>query len=73
MTQLTLAEALKLFAPVLFIQVALNIYCIINILKKGVRNLNKPVWIIVVLAVNIFGAVAYLALGRRRWEDDQNS
>ncbi len=73
MTQLTLAEALKLFAPVLFIQIALNIYCIINILKKGVRNLNKPVWIIIVLGVNIFGAVAYLALGRRRWEDDRNS
>lgn len=73
MSQLTLAEALKLFAPVILIQLSLDIYCIINILRKGVRNLNKPVWIVIVLAVNIFGAVAYLALGRRRLEDDQNS
>lgn len=70
---LSLIEALTYFAPVILIQLVLDIYCIVNILKKGVRNLNKPIWIIIVLCVNIFGAIAYLALGRRRWENDQNS
>jgi hypothetical protein len=73
MTQLTLSEALKLFAPVLFVQFALDVYCIINILKKGVRSLNKPVWILIVLIIHVFGAVAFLALGRKRWDDDKNS
>lgn len=68
---LTTVEALKLFAPLLAVQLALYAYCIFNILKKGVRNLNKPLWIIIVLFVTTFGAIAYLALGRRRWEDDQ--
>ena len=73
MVHLTLIKVLTYFAPILLIQLVLDIYCIVNILKKGVRNLNKPIWILIVLCVNIFGAIAYLALGRRRWEDDQNS
>ena len=70
---LSLIEALTYFAPVILIQLVLDIYCIVNILKKGVRNLNKPIWILIVLCVSVFGAIAYLALGRRRWENDQNS
>lgn len=70
MLSLTFTEALKLFAPVIFIQLALDIYCIINIFRKGVRNLNKPIWIFIVLCINFLGAIIYLAIGRRRWEND---
>lgn len=69
-TQLTLSEALKLFAPIILLQLSLDIYCIVNIFKKGVRNLNKLAWILIVLCVNLFGAIAYLTLGRKRWEND---
>lgn len=69
---LTVLDAIKMFAPLLIVELALYTYCIINILKKGVRNLNKPLWIVIVLLINMFGAIAYLAVGRRRWEDDQD-
>jgi len=35
----------KVFAPIIIFQVALLIYCIIDMLRKGVRNLNKSLWI----------------------------
>jgi len=62
-------EILKLFAPIIIFQVALLIYCIIDILRKGVRNLNKPLWI-AILFINLIGPIAYLIIGRKRWSDD---
>lgn len=64
-----LMEIIKLFAPLMIFQVGLLIYCIIDILRKGVRNLNKPVWI-AILFVNFIGPIVYLILGRKRWSDD---
>lgn len=62
-------EILKLFAPFIVFQLGLLLYCIIDILRKGVRNLNKPLWIVIVF-INTIGPVAYLVLGRKRWSDD---
>lgn len=62
-------EILKLFTPIIIFQVGLLIYCIIDILRKGVRNLNKPLWI-AILFINMIGPIAYLILGRKRWSDD---
>ncbi|AUG57909.1 MAG TPA: hypothetical protein DCE02_04385 [Ruminiclostridium sp.] len=67
---MTNLEILKLFLPLIILQVGLVLYCIIDILKKGVGNLNKVLWIIIVLFVNTLGPVIYLAVGRKRWEDD---
>lgn len=63
-------EIIKLLAPLIAIQLGLAIYCIINILRKGVRNLNKGIWIAIVLFISMFGAICYLILGRKRWQDD---
>ena len=46
---MTNLEILKLFLPLIILQVGLVLYCIIDILKKGVGNLNKVLWIIIVL------------------------
>lgn len=62
-------EIIKLFAPLMIFQVGLLIYCIIDIFRKGVRNLNKPLWI-AILFINFIGPIAYLILGRKRWSDD---
>lgn len=63
-------EIIKLFAPVIVIQLGLLVYCITSILKNGVRNLNKGIWIAIVLILNMIGPVLYLLLGKKRWEDD---
>ena len=62
-------ELLKLLAPLIAFQLGLLIYCIIDILRKGVRNLNKPLWI-AILFINFIGPIAYLVIGRKRWSDD---
>lgn len=62
-------EILKLFLPLIILQFGLLIYCIVEILKKGVRNLNKPLWI-AILFINMIGPIAYLIIGRKRWSDD---
>ncbi len=62
-------EILKLLAPLIVFQLGLLIYCAIDILRKGVRNLNKPLWI-AILFINLIGPVAYLVIGRKRWTDD---
>ena len=58
-------EILKLFLPLIILQTGLLIYCVVEILKKGVRNLNKPLWI-AILFINMIGPIAYLILGRKR-------
>lgn len=63
-------ELIKLFSPVIIIQLGLMVYCITNILKKGVRSLNKGIWIAIVLFLNLIGPILYLLLGKKRWEND---
>ncbi|TYQ15814.1 UNVERIFIED_CONTAM: phospholipase D-like protein [Acetivibrio alkalicellulosi] len=67
---MTTMEFLKLLAPVIIFQFGIWAYCVIDILRKGVRNLNKALWIVIVSFVNIIGPIAYLMVGRKRWEDD---
>ena len=69
---MTTTEIIKLVAPLIVVQFALAAYCVVDILRKGVRNLNKWIWIAVVVFVNMFGGIAYLAFGRKRWQDDSN-
>ncbi|OPZ94462.1 MAG: hypothetical protein BWY74_00557 [Firmicutes bacterium ADurb.Bin419] len=66
---LSTIEILKLIAPLIVFQLGLLIYCVEDILRKGVRNLNKPLWI-AILFVNFIGPIAYLVVGRKRWSDD---
>lgn len=69
---MTTIETIKLIAPLIVIQFGLSIYCIIDIFRNGVRNLNKSIWILIVLFINLIGAISYLLLGRKRWQDDKN-
>ncbi len=63
-------ELVKLLAPIIALQFGLAAYCIIDILRKGVRNLNKGLWIVLVLLASMVGSICYLTLGRKRWEND---
>jgi len=58
-------DIIKLIWPVIVLQLGLQIYAIIDILKKKrTKNLSLPVWIIIILLGEIIGAVAYLLVGR---------
>lgn len=59
-------EALLAIIPLFLIQFSLVVYCVVNIIKYGVENLNKCAWIIIVIFVNLIGAIAYLMIGRRK-------
>lgn len=67
---MTTIDVIKLLSPLIIIQFGLAIYCIIDIARRGVRNLNKIVWSAIVLFVNMLGPILYLLLGRKRWQDD---
>lgn len=64
MTTMEFSEMIKLAAPILILQLGLVIYCLVDIRKNGVRNLNIPAWVVIVLFINMFGAIAYLIFGR---------
>lgn len=70
MENMTTLETIKLFAPLIVIQVFLAAFCVFDILKKGVRNFNKGVWIAIVMVLNLIGPISYLTMGRKRWGDD---
>ena len=58
-----ISSLIYLLIPIGLIQLGLQIYCIIDIYKKGVRNLNEIAWTIICL--NLIGAIVYLLLGRK--------
>lgn len=59
-------ELILMLLPVVLLQYGLAIYCVIDILKKGTKNLNQVGWIIIVMLINIFGSIAYLTVGKRK-------
>lgn len=59
-------ELIVMLIPILVIQVGLAIFCLVKILKEGVANLNKPVWILIVLLINLIGPAVFLIAGRRK-------
>jgi hypothetical protein len=63
-------EIIKLLSPLIIIQFGLAIYCVVDILRKGVRNLSKGLWLLIVVFINLFGPILYLTLGRKKWQDD---
>jgi uncharacterized RDD family membrane protein YckC len=53
-------------APLVLIDLALVIYCIIDLYKpdRRVRGGNKLVWLLVILLISTLGWVVYLLVGR---------
>lgn len=68
MKELFTTEIIMMLIPLIIIQVSLAIYCIVKILKEGVNNLSVPIWIGIVLFVNMFGPIAYLLFGRKKYD-----
>lgn len=62
-----MSEVIKLIAPILVIQLILVITCIRSIIKEEVNYLPKWAWVLVVCFITLFGAITYLAIGRKRY------
>lgn len=61
-----LIELLPLLIPLIIIQLSLQVYCLIDILKRdNFKYGNRLIWIIVVFAFNILGPVVYLIIARK--------
>jgi len=62
---MNLVEIIKLAWPILVLQFGLQIYAIVDILKrKKTKNLSPAVWIIIIIIGEILGPVVYLLVGR---------
>ncbi|HEX9039058.1 MAG TPA: PLDc N-terminal domain-containing protein [Ktedonobacterales bacterium] len=57
---------LAALAPLVLIDLAVVIYCVIDLYKpdRRVRGGNKLVWLLVILLVSTLGWIAYLLVGR---------
>jgi hypothetical protein len=53
-------------APIVIILVALQLYCLYDLSRSGVRYLPKWAWAAVLLVGGLAADVAYFALGREQ-------
>ena len=62
----SLISMLPLILPVLVIEIVLIVICLRDLVKrKEVLGGNKVVWAVVIIFVQIIGAVLYLTIGRK--------
>lgn len=57
-----------ILAPLIVIQLALQIAALYDIYRRKGAKSNTPVWVIVVVLFQIIGAAAYFLLGRKEAE-----
>jgi hypothetical protein len=57
-------EIIKLFAPLIVIDLCLKVFCVYRLTKDKVRFLPKIAWLFIVLIVSTFGPLSFLILGR---------
>ena len=56
---------LKLLWPVLVIQIGLQIYAVVDVLKnKKTKNLSVPIWIVIIVIGEILGPIVYFLVGK---------
>lgn len=61
-----MVDLIKMIMPLIILNYAVVAWCIWLIIKKGVRNLSKVIWVIIVLVVNGFGPIIFLIFGRKK-------
>ncbi|BCS80874.1 PLD nuclease N-terminal domain-containing protein [Anaerocellum diazotrophicum] len=59
-------EMLKLLAPVIVLQFALMIFCLVKLKNDRVKHLPKWAWALIIIIFNFVGPIVYLLLGRER-------
>lgn len=60
-------DGLKLFWPLIALQLGVQIYAIVDIVKrKKTRNLSAPIWIVIIILTELLGPVLYFIFGRAK-------
>lgn len=60
-----LINILKIAWPLIVIQLGLQIYAIVDVIRrKKTKNLSPLIWIIIILFGEILGPILYLLFGR---------
>ncbi|WP_273834134.1 PLD nuclease N-terminal domain-containing protein [Guptibacillus sedimenti] len=54
-----------LVAPLLILQAILTISALVSCIKQKETNGPKWMWILLILFVNLFGAILYFVIGRK--------
>lgn len=66
MSNAELGSILKLAWPLIVLQLGLQIYLIIDLLKKQkTKTLSMPVWVVIVIIFGTLGSILYLLVGRK--------
>ena len=61
-----LMEYMVIILPLLLLNLGLVVFSLVKIFKDGVDNLNKCLWIVIVIFVNLVGPILFLMLGRKK-------
>ncbi|HKK95432.1 MAG TPA: PLD nuclease N-terminal domain-containing protein [Anaerovoracaceae bacterium] len=61
-----LMEYMVIILPLLLLNLGLVVFSLVKIFKDGVDNLNKGLWIVIVIFVNLVGPILFLMLGRKK-------
>jgi len=67
-----LADIWMLLLPVLIVQLILLVAAVISILRKDIpqnRTLDKILWLVIVILVNIIGPILYFAIGSKKLDE----
>ena len=59
-------QLVAMVSPLIALQLGLAAFCVIKVLRQGTANLNKVLWILIVVLVNFLGPMAFLLFGRRK-------
>ncbi|AFK86338.1 MULTISPECIES: PLD nuclease N-terminal domain-containing protein [Thermoanaerobacterium] len=63
---LSTSEIIRLFAPLIIIQLGLMIFSIYRLTKDKVRFLPKWAWLIIIVLGEILGPLMFLIIGREK-------
>jgi hypothetical protein len=60
-----LMRLLPLLIPILLIQLALMIYCLLDLARRETTKGPKWVWLLLIVLGQLWGPIVYLILGRQ--------
>ena len=63
---MALLEIIKLLAPVIILEVVLVSFCLYRLTQDRVKFLPKWVWALIIIFIQLIGAIAFLLIGRER-------
>lgn len=63
---MTITEIIKLFFPLIILEVCLKIFCFYRLYKDKVKFFPKYIWFIIILVVSTIGPLGYLLIGRKQ-------